>query len=422
MRVLWLCNTLIGEIATEYGMPLSKPESWLKGIYECIKDRDDIDVLYLFPALDNNISFKKFNFEFRSYKQLSVNKMELDQIEYFGDVINGFNPDIIHVFGTELPHTYMMIKACEKVQKLDRVIVGIQGLVHIIAKYYYAYLPHKEILFPTIRDIYRSESYIDQKRAFENRGELEKEVLRSVSHIIGRTDWDKKHTYEINPSLNYHFCNEILRDSFYNCPKWKYESCEKHSIFVSQSNYPIKGFHLMLQALVLIKKKYPDVVLYTTGDEPYADSLIKIKRQKSYCRYISKFIKKHKLQNNISFLGYLDERSMCNRFLKSHVFVSPSVIENSPNSVGEAMIIGVPTISTDVGGVRNQLADHEDGLLYSPREVTKLAQHIEKLFEDIEYATYLSKNAIVHAERTYNREINTNRLIEIYNEVRLREI
>ncbi|MFD1904498.1 glycosyltransferase [Paenibacillus rhizoplanae] len=60
----------------------------------------------------------------------------------------------------------------------------------------------------------------------------------------------------------------------------------------------------------------------------------------TYGAYIKSLIKKHELEDNVFFTGYLNEREMCNRFLKSNVFVSASIIENESNSLSEAKTIG----------------------------------------------------------------------------------
>lgn len=47
-----------------------------------------------------------------------------------------------------------------------------------------------------------------------------------VKHVIGRTDWVRACIEAINPDIQYHFCNEILRDRFYEeAGSWKYENC-----------------------------------------------------------------------------------------------------------------------------------------------------------------------------------------------------
>jgi glycosyltransferase involved in cell wall biosynthesis len=128
-------------------------------------------------------------------------------------------------------------------------------------------------------------------------------------------------------------------------------------------------------------------------------------------------IKKYGLEGHVTFLGRLDEQSMCERFLKSHVFVCPSSIENSPNSVGEAMILGVPTVTSDIGGVKNLLEHIKEGFVYQPDAPYMAAYYIKKIFADDKLAESISISAKKHAEMTHDRAINFNRLLEIYKEI-----
>lgn len=99
----------------------------------------------------------------------------------------------------------------------------------------------------------------------QQRGEYEKELIKTVSHIIGRTSWDRANTWAINPNAQYHFCNETLRPQFYRT-NWDYEKCNKHTIFLSQGYYPLKGIQQVLHALPLILSHYPDTKILVAGN------------------------------------------------------------------------------------------------------------------------------------------------------------
>jgi len=100
----------------------------------------------------------------------------------------------------------------------------------------------------TVRDFIRQDNLKQQQKKFIKLGKFEIEALRKVKHIIGRTTWDRACAYQINPEAQYHFCNETLRDKFYK-HTWDIEKCEKHSIFISQGSYSIKGLHFILEAM-----------------------------------------------------------------------------------------------------------------------------------------------------------------------------
>ena len=133
-------------------------------------------------------------------------------------------------------------------------------------------------------------------------------------------------------------------------------------------------------------------------------------------------IKRLHLERNVVFTGPLDEEKMCQRYLKSHVFVCPSSIENSPNSLGEAMVLGVPCVASDVGGVSDMLKHKDEGFVYQTDAPYMLAHYVCEIFENEDLALKFSKNAREHALTTHDRDANTRRLIEIYRDIICRDI
>ena len=127
------------------------------------------------------------------------------------------------------------------------------------------------------------------------------------------------------------------------------------------------------------------------------------------------------LEGAVTFLGRLDEDRMLQCFLRSHVFISPSSIENSPNSVGEAMLLGMPVISSDVGGVADMLRRDVEGYLYPPGDVAMLAERICTVFDpnNQEMIQDMGGAARKHALQTHDPETNYRRLLEIYHEIYL---
>ena len=163
----------------------------------------------------------------------------------FSAILEEVEPDIVHIFGTEFPHTLSMVKAFDNP---SRTVIHIQGLVSVCADYYTAYLPDYVVHSNSVRDFLRHDNIFNQYKKFGMQGRYEIEAIKKVGHVMGRTDWDKTHCLSINSDVEYHHVQEIMRDEFYG-GKWEYSSCRKHTIFMSQAYYPIKGLHLMLQAM-----------------------------------------------------------------------------------------------------------------------------------------------------------------------------
>jgi glycosyltransferase involved in cell wall biosynthesis len=128
-------------------------------------------------------------------------------------------------------------------------------------------------------------------------------------------------------------------------------------------------------------------------------------------------IKKLGLEKNIIFTGILSEEQMVGRFLKSNLFVCPSSIENSPNSVGEAQLLGVPCIGSFVGGMSDMITDEESGLIYRFEETEMLAEKVCRIFSDPSFAKKLSENGRIVAQLRHHKQVNATRLREIYSTI-----
>jgi glycosyltransferase involved in cell wall biosynthesis len=417
MRVLWLCNVLLPKVANHLSRNITHSGGWMVGLSDSLSTNNNIELKIAFPLsssksmISGEIEGIKY-FGFPQKKSATMYNMQTEV--YLSKIVSETQPDIIHVWGTEYPHTLAMMNVCESMGITEKVLISIQGLTSIIAQHYLTGLPLKVQSRFTFRDLVKRDNLKQQQRKFVKRGQLEIEALQKVKYVIGRTTWDKACTTQINPKAQYYLCNETLRDEFYkHC--WDINRCEKHSIFVSQGSYPLKGLHFMLEAMPLVLKQFPDTKLYVGGQEIIKSNNIKDKLKiSSYSKYIKELIRKNHLEKHIEFTGLLNEKKMCERYLQSNVFVSPSSIENSPNSLGEAMILGVPCVASYVGGVSDMLRQNEEGFIYQADAPYMMAYYICEIFGNEELALKFSKNAREHALSTHGREENTKRLMEIY--------
>ena len=426
MRVLWLCNIMLPFIAKSLGQKIVVKEGWLSGLASKLmanQESNDITLAICFPASENLnmvkgdtslfVKNKAQGIEYYIFREDTVHPEHYDAglEESLDAIIRDFEPDLVHIFGTEYPHTLACVRAFGHP---ERTLIGIQGLCSAIAEVYMADLPYSVQKKKTFRDILKKDGLFDQQAKFAKRGEYEKEALSLVGHVTGRTDFDREMTKKYAPGAKYHFMNETLRSDFYH-DTWSIDRIERYSLFLSQGNYPIKGLHYVIDILPEILGEFEETVVYVAGDVITANDSIKDKIKISgYGKFLLSQIKKHKLQDHVKFVGRLQSDRMCARFLKTHVFLCPSAIENSPNSVGEAMLLGVPVVSADVGGVHNLVDDGRDGILYPKDKPKRLKDSILRIFEDDKLAVLLSSNAKAHALRTHDPDTNYRRLLDIY--------
>lgn len=409
MRVAWICNKApkpVARVIDEDGGFLG---GWLDSTAASLLAMEGMEMLVLFLG-GNRVSGCADNLRYASFSACS-------RSTWFAVELKEFNPDVVHIWGTEAPHSLEAVRAAESLGILSSTVVSIQGLVSICGRYHYAEgLPQSVMGHPSFGDFVRRTSLEKARRDFVRRGEAERDCLRLAHHVIGRTEWDKACALQANPDLKYHHCNESLRAEFYG-PSWDIATIERHSLFASQCSYPIKGFHYALEALAMLKDEYPDVMLYTTGESVFRDSFKRNLGRNSYQVYIARLMEELGLCDNVKFLGSLDAAAMRDRYLRTHVFVSPSTIENSPNSVGEAMLLGCPVVSSSVGGVPDLLWHGKEGFLYQSSAPYMLAWYIKRLFDDDSLAKRISCASRERASRTHDRAVNISSLIGIYKSI-----
>ncbi|WP_296622943.1 glycosyltransferase family 4 protein [Marivirga sp.] len=411
MKVLWITNTLFPAVCKELKLPLPVVGGWMYSAAESlIKVGEEIELGV--ASLYNGKELRSVKIEGINYflvpKQGKGHLYSVRLEAHWRDVQDQFVPDLVHIHGSEYPHGLAYINGCGN----KNVTVSIQGLVSVYERYYYGGISESELQQNvTLRDRIRRDSIFRQRKKMQERGAFEKLLLGKVNHVIGRTSWDKAHVWANNPNATYHFCNETLRREFYQ-GEWMQEDCEKHSIFLSQAYYPIKGLHQMVEALPLILRDWPDVKVYVAGDNFMVN---KPKwRMNGFGKYIDRLMKENKVEDKFIFTGTLSGNEMRQRYLDSNVFVCPSSIENSPNSIGEAQLLGVPCVASYVGGVADMISDHETGLLYRFEEVEMLAESICQVFKDQDLANKLSKQGKLAAAGRHSQSVNSEKLNSIY--------
>lgn len=410
MKILWIVNGPLPEASRLLGDDPSPFGGWLIHLSDYLSNLNSINMVISFPYAKNKsleiIQGSKISYYL--FPSPSAKKNCTNSI--FRKILEEVEPDVVHIFGTEYSHTFEIIKICEEID--IKFVISIQGLVSIIAKHYESNLPNNVQRRFTIRDFLKMDNIKLQKKKFENNGILEIESIKRAHHIIGRTTWDRACISQINPNIRYYSNNENLRDEFYN-NTWNLDYCEKHSIFTSQASYPIKGLHYLIEAMDIVIRKFPDAKLYIAGH-----NILKTKfKRTSYANYIAELIEKNNLDKHIIFTGLLNEKEICARYMKSNIFVLPSTIENSPNSLGEAMILGVPCVAAYVGGVPDLLTHKKEGFLYQHDAPYMMADYICELFRNKDLARKISFNARERALKTHNRERNARQLVEIYNKI-----
>lgn len=414
MKVLWITNILFPEAqkAITGKGELKGSGGWMTSSAEFLTNSEGISLVVatVSTCVDSLTVIQGERIKYYVLPYGKGNKYYNPKYELlFGQIQQTEKPDVVHIHGTEFTQGLAYVNACGN----KNVVVSIQGMKSVIAKYYMAGLGIKDrIQNTTIRDLIKG-GIGHEAREFARQGQNEVELIRKVKHVIGRTAWDKAHTWIYHHDVIYHHCDETLRSEFYSSRKWTYSQCQKHSIFLSQAWYPLKGAHQVIKAAAILVQLYPDLQIRIAGEDVTRFANLRgLPHYTTYARYLTHLLHQYDLNTKVKFLGALSTQQMVDEYLNCNVFVCPSSIENSPNSLGEAQILGTPCIASYVGGIPDMMRGNEDNL-FRFEEVEMLAEKIRRVFSDKEKQTDMST---VAANR--HHPLNNNKqLLSIYKKI-----
>ena len=416
MKILWTVNLIPSEASQKLNINSVVLGGWVESMAQRLKNYPEVK-LAIACKTDKTNSFDE---EINGIRYFSIgydSKTDLKTLEMTcEEIIDKFNPDIIQVEGTEFLHASAMLNVGNS--RSIPTVVSLQGILNGQYQYQCGQLQIDDMMFSSsIRKIFTAWIlHLRKTRWFKPRMKTEREVISRAKYLIGRTTWDRAHAYKLNPNAEYFTCNRILREPFYRY-KWLINEIEKHSIYVGNGYYALKGVQYVIEALPQLIREYPDIKLYVAGVKPFEENDKRPFYKKGYGMYLEKLIRDLGVQDHMVFTGPLKAEQVAEKLSKVHAYVLCSAIENSPNTLGEAMCIGTPCVAAYVGGVSDMAVDGEDALFYRNDDPALLAWNIKRIFDNDELALKLSENGKKHARITHDAETNSKALYGIYKSI-----
>ena len=144
---------------------------------------------------------------------------------------------------------------------------------------------------------------------------------------------------------------------------------------------------LAIKVLKLLKQKYPDSVLTMVG--PNKDDSIE---------KVTKLIDVLNLKNSVKITGVLKKEDWHKLSKDSDIFINTTNIDNTPVSVMEAMALGLPVVSTNVGGLPYLIENNIDGLLVNKNDAELMCNAIDQLLTKNDLTITIVNNARIKAE------------------------
>lgn len=394
MKVLWIVNKPIGGLHEHLFGKKATGGLWMEAMIDRALGDPDMDLVVV--NVDGVASVRRMEIGGVCYYTLpGKSNADYDYKspkarELWKTILDKERPDLLELWGTEMP---LGIPALEVAGEIPAVVY-VQGILESIGKYYTSGLTSRELKDArSFRDIITCSTIRQQQRDYLKRSLLEAQIVSRSKNIIIENKWAEAYYKKNCPDVAVHWCPLSISDAF-SGEVWSMDKVTRHSIMCPAANYPIKGLHMLLKALAIVKHKFPDVKLSIPGT-PLKDKMTIKERlkQSGYDKFIRDQIITLGVSGNVHYTGRLTAAQMAKMMSESHVFVMSSAIENHSSTLKEAMTVGVPCVSSYVGGVPEYATHEENCLLYRYEDYEVMAQEIIRLFESAELCERLSGGA-----------------------------
>lgn len=178
---------------------------------------------------------------------------------------------------------------------------------------------------------------------------------------------------------------------------------ERRKVILTASRLrPQKNLSMLIEAFALFRKSFPEyeVEIYGIGEQQ---------------AMLEQLAEDRGVRREVHFMGFSADVNA--KMRDAAMYVCSSDYEGISNSVLEALGMGVPTISTDcpIGGARQVIRDHENGILVPVRDTAALARAMKEVVEDEALSQKLSRNGY-RARETFRVEHIARQWVEFIDE------
>ena len=402
MRILWFSVTpsLFNSKSNSHN-----GGGWIVSLEQIVRKEPTIElgVAFHFPNSDF-----KYEREGVSYYPIPIyqssrlqrflgEKSKEKMIDHYMRIIDDFCPNLIQIFGSE--NDFGLLCQHTKIP----IVIHMQGCLP----------PYHNALFPVGMNKYdffftKGLSWhlrwigLRSEPSFRKYAEQEIQTIQHCRYFMGRTEWDKGLVSLFNPDATYFHCEEALRDSFLkNVRHWSLPRDKKVRIISVISTPWYKGVDLILKTASLLKRFVPIDFEWRS----YGIRDIRF-YEKKYNIYASDV--------NVYVMGSASKEELIEALCSSTLYVHPSYIDNSPNSVCEAQLLGLPILAANVGGLSSIVHDGKTGILFPANAPYTLAILIKQLSADPDRCLALSRAAMAQAIERHNPNTIRDALLKIY--------
>jgi glycosyltransferase involved in cell wall biosynthesis len=349
------------------------------------------------------------------YEKLGRDGLPCNQtIRGIQQLVEKEKPDLIHVWGTE---NYWGLLTARGIVN-GPAILDMQGIVSECARVFYGGLTFAERLscIGPLEIMRPAKSIFLGRRLFERMSVFEKEIIRGHRFISIQSEWVKSHVLAENPQCTIFKKDLVLRKEFTNSPVWKPATKTAKLapviFFSSAGSAPYKGFHVLIRAMNILKRKYPHIILKIAGDH-----LKNGVRRSGYIRWIQRLLKDYRIVDNVRWLGPLDASGILMELHDSSLVVIPSFVESYSLAFAEAMYIGIPVVASNTAALPELGLDEVSALYFQAGNSEDCAGKISRIITEEGLCERLSNSSRELSIRRNNTKFLLDQQTDIYKTV-----
>jgi len=327
----------------------------------------------------------------------------------FRKVVAGFAPDIVQIWGSENPFQLLPFQPYIPGVK----VMTMQGVMASIHPVLFNGLTFKELLSTiSLREILTQRNLFTIRKSFRRDAVREELMIKMSQFIITQSEWTDSQIRHLNTNALYFRTDRVLRDEFYSCRKWTEFEHRKPVIYSAAIGYSLKGLHVLIKALSIVKKSIPEIELRLAGATGRKDFL-----GEGYLRFIIRLSKRMGVYSNIKWLGAINSSEIVKNLQEASVFVNPSYVESYSMVVAEAMAVGTPSVISFAGAMPELAVNRIEAFFFSPGDYYQLAYYILQLLNSHSLSLEISHSAIKRSKLRQSNFHTTLNQFKIYENI-----
>jgi glycosyltransferase involved in cell wall biosynthesis len=388
LKVIWICYFLDQTIKTKLGIDEKEVGPWISLGIEEIKKRNDIELHLIIPMyrILRNLNYTERNVHYHFLKVgipfTRTSWPDFLKLDVWSNycffnckvkkLVKRINPDLVNLYGAENAF-------------YSSSVLGIKGYPILV----------------TIQGFITLSKLTDSKTPeIRKRIQIEKRILGELKYFAIQASFIEKYIRSFNP------CARIYRyHTLYTKTNVKIDVRKEYDLVFFARLSKQKGIEDLIKAVFIAKDQKHDIKLCIIGGPDV----------ESYIHYIKHLIEELNLTHNIIFKGFIPtQEEMHNEVIKAKISVLPTYNDTMPGTIIESMLLGIPVISYNVGGIPDLNKDEEHVILVEPGNIKKLAFKIIELLKDVYRQKELAEKGRVYARLEFDNSNSMNQLVQVY--------